>query len=288
MDLDFGELRLGFKQADYFLNEDELRTVYLALRLDKPLLVGGPSGVGKTYLAKVLAVILQAGLLRLQCHKGLDESNSLYDWNIQRQLVKIHMSAHSSRVAEEELFSLANVLQRPLLQAVTADRPVVLLIDEVDRSDPSFEAFLLEVLSDFQVSIPEIGTITARRKPVVVVTNNGERELSEALKRRCVFLYLDFPNIEEEAYIIRKQTPKTLDELNENMALAVAGARDNSFQLGLKSSSRLDWARALLLLNADHYQPDYIEKTLASLAKNKESLDAMQYYLHQQREAGSS
>jgi MoxR-like ATPase len=288
MDLDFGELRLGFKQADYFLNEDELRTVYLALRLDKPLLVGGPSGVGKTYLAKVLAVILQAGLLRLQCHKGLDESNSLYDWNIQRQLVKIHMSAHSSRVAEEELFSLANVLQRPLLQAVTADRPVVLLIDEVDRSDPSFEAFLLEVLSDFQVSIPEIGTITARRKPVVVVTNNGERELSEALKRRCVFLYLDFPNIEEEAYIIRKQTPKTLDELNENMALAVAGARDNSFQLGLKSSSRLDWARALLLLNADHYQPDYIEKTLASLAKNKESLDAMQDYLHQQREAGSS
>jgi MoxR-like ATPase len=288
MDLDFGELRLGFKQADYFLNEDELRTVYLALRLDKPLLVGGPSGVGKTYLAKVLAVILQAGLLRLQCHKGLDESNSLYDWNIQRQLVKIHMSAHSSRVAEEELFSLANVLQRPLLQAVTADRPVVLLIDEVDRSDPSFEAFLLEVLSDFQVSIPEIGTITARRKPVVVVTNNGERELSEALKRRCVFLYLDFPNIEEEAYIIRKQTPKTLDELNENMALAVAGARDNSFQLGLKSSSRLDWARALLLLNADHYQPDYIEKTLASLAKNKESLDAMQDYLHQHREAGSS
>jgi len=274
MEIRLEELREGFARYGFVIKEDDLYTVYLALHLEKPLLVGGPPGVGKTELAKVLSKIMNARLIRLQCHEGLDESNALFDWNIQRQLVKMHLAAKDEQLREETLFSLSNILQRPLLQAITSEEQVVLLIDEIDRSDPSFEAFVLEVLSDFQITIPEIGTIAATRKPIVVITNNGERELSEPLRRRCVFLYLDFPRIEEEALILKNCAPEVLENLNEEIAMAVAWARDKGHQLGPNAPYALDWARSLLLLNADSYQKDYIDKTLEALAKNKENLAA--------------
>ncbi|MDH7576376.1 MAG: MoxR family ATPase [Bacillota bacterium] len=277
------ELREGFIRAKYVINEEALNIIYLALRLEKPLLVCGPTGVGKTELAKVLSKIFAAKFIRVQCHEGLDENKALYDWNFQRQLVKIHLAAKSGAITEEDLFSFANILQRPLLQAITSEEPVVLLVDEIDRADLNFEAFLLEVLSDFQISIPEVGTIKARRKPIVVITNNGEREISEALRRRCVFLYLDFPTIEQEASIIKAQAPEILEDLGEDIALGVNRLLQPDHHASSYPTSTLDWARALLLLNADRLQKDYVEKTLTLLAKRKESLEAYQDFLTKHR-----
>lgn len=281
MEVQLDDLRRGFNQMSYVIKEEALSTIYLALRLEKPLLACGPAGVGKTELAKALSVILKARMIRLQCHEGLDESKALYDWNIQRQLVKIHLADPKRREDEEDLFSLSYILQRPLLQAITQEDQVLLLIDEIDRSDRDFEAFLLEILSDFQVSIPEIGTVKADCKPVVVITNNGERELSEALRRRCVFLYLDYPDIEEEAAIFRSRVPEALDVIDENIALAVARARDQGHRLGAGSAAVLDWARAIFLLNADRYQKDYVAKTLDTLARKQENFTAQETFLHQ-------
>jgi MoxR-like ATPase len=279
MQIELLELRRGFEEAGFVIDEDDLNVVFLALRLEKPLLVSGPPGVGKTDLAKALSRICNARLIRLQCHEGLDETKALYDWNFQRQLVKIHLDARGGSVREDDLFTLSNVLQRPLLQAITANDPVVLLIDEIDRSDPDFEAFLLEVLSDFQVSVPEIGTIKAVRKPIVIITNNGERELSEALRRRCVFLYLNFPTIEQEASIIKIKTSGVLDGLREEIALTVAKTRDAGYHPVPGAGEDLDWARALFLLDADHYRKEYVDKTLDRLAENKENLLSFQEYM---------
>lgn len=276
IDIQLEELRDGFSRMYYIINEEELNAIFLALSLEKPLLVCGPAGVGKTELAKALSNILGAKLIRLQCHGGLDESKALYDWNIQRQLIKIHLNSRtkSSESQEEDLFSLDYILQRPLLQAITQKEQVLLLIDEIDSADRDFEAFLLEVLSDYQISIPEIGTIKAAHKPVVIITNSGERELSEALRRRCVFLYLDYPTIQEEATILRARAPEVIDTLNENIALGVAMARDKGFQLGFGNVQLLDWARVLLMLNADHFQKDYVDRSMEMLALNREEVKA--------------
>lgn len=276
IDIQLEELRDGFSRMYYIINEEELNAIFLALSLEKPLLVCGPAGVGKTELAKALSNILGAKLIRLQCHGGLDESKALYDWNIQRQLIKIHLNSRtkSSESQEEDLFSLDYILQRPLLQAITQKEQVLLLIDEIDSADRDFEAFLLEVLSDYQISIPEIGTIKAAHKPVVIITNSGERELSEALRRRCVFLYLNYPTIQEEATILRARAPEVIDTLNENIALGVAMARDKGFQLGFGNVQLLDWARVLLMLNADHFQKDYVDRSMEMLALNREEVKA--------------
>ncbi|MGB4503276.1 MAG: MoxR family ATPase [Syntrophaceticus sp.] len=276
IDIQLEKLRDGFSRMCYIINEEELNTIFLALSLEKPLLVCGPAGVGKTELAKALSNILGAKLIRLQCHGGLDESKALYDWNIQRQLIKIHLNSRtkSSESQEEDLFSLDYILQRPLLQAITQKEQVLLLIDEIDSADRDFEAFLLEVLSDYQISIPEIGTIKAAHKPVVIITNSGERELSEALRRRCVFLYLNYPTIQEEATILRARAPEVIDTLNENIALGVAMARDKGFQLGFGNVQLLDWARVLLMLNADHFQKDYVDRSMEMLALNREEVKA--------------
>jgi MoxR-like ATPase len=258
--------------------------------LEKPLLVSGPAGVGKTELAKVLSDVLGARLIRLQCHEGLDESKSLYDWNIQRQLINIHLSSRTqgSEKTEEDLFSLDYILQRPLLQAITQQEQVLLLIDEIDRSDRDFEAFLLELLSDYQVSIPEIGTVKATCKPVVVITNSGDRDLSEALRRRCVFLYLDNPTIQEEASILRARVPDVLETLNENIALAVAMLRDKGSQLGYGNAQLLDWARVLLMLDADRFQKDYVVNCMEQLAWNRENITAvMESYGHMTDSSGN-
>jgi MoxR-like ATPase len=274
MDIELKELQEGFDQLCYIVSEEHLNTIYLALRLERSLLISGPAGAGKTEMAKSLSEILGAKLIRLQCHGGLDENKSLYEWNIQRQLLNIQIDDRSkdAESVEEDLFSMDYVLQRPLLQAITQKEQVLLLIDEIDRADRDFEAFLLEVLSDYQISIPEIGTIKAVKKPVVVITNSGERELSEALRRRCVFLYLDNPTIKAEASIIRARIPDVLDILNEDIALAVALARDRGSQLGVGTTQLMDWARVLLMLIADQFQKDYVDKGMELLASNKESL----------------
>ncbi|HED24312.1 MAG TPA: MoxR family ATPase, partial [Firmicutes bacterium] len=205
MEFTLPALKKSLNEACYICEDSTALTVFLALKLEKPLLIEGAPGVGKTEMGKVLAEILATDLIRLQCYEGLDETKALYEWNYQRQLLRIQMNRNleEDQIREEDLFSPKYLLERPLLKAIQADRRPVLLIDEVDKCDPEFEAFLFEVLSDFQVSIPELGTIRARQIPVVVLTSNNERELSDGLKRRCLYLYLDFPPVEKEVEIIK-------------------------------------------------------------------------------------
>ena len=283
MDIELKELQDGFDRLCYIVSEEHLNTIYMALRLEKPLLISGPAGAGKTEMAKSLSEILGAKLIRLQCHGGLDENKSLYEWNIQRQLLNIQIddSSKGAEIVEEDLFSMDYILQRPLLQAITQQEQTLLLIDEIDRADRDFEAFLLELLSDYQISIPEIGTIEAVKKPVVVITNSGERELSDALLRRCVFLYLDHPPIQAEASIIGARIPEVLDTLNENIAMGVAQARDRGSHLGSGGAQAMDWARVLLMLSSDQFQQGYVAKSMEALASNQESLAAAEnYYRH--------
>jgi MoxR-like ATPase len=270
-----------------YIATDEISTViFLASKLDKPLLTEGPAGVGKTELAKAWAKATGKRLIRLQCYEGLDESKALYEWEYAKQMLYTQLlrdklsevlseaqslSEAADRLATEEdvFFSQRFLLARPLLQAITADEPVVLLIDEIDRADAEFEAFLLEVLSDFQVSVPEIGTITARHQPDVVLTSNNTRELSEALKRRCLYLFIDYPSHESELSIVRLRVP----ELNNRLAEQVVGVVQNLRNLDLKKnpsvSETIDWARALVMLNADSLDKQTLETTLTVLLKHE-------------------
>src|SRR6185369_17647830 len=217
--LDF--VRTGLKHCRYITTAKVETAVYLALVLEKPLLIEGPAGVGKTEVAKVLAELFHTDLVRLQCYEGLDEARALYEWNYQKQLLRIQADTTQEQDWEEvssRIFSRDYLLERPLLRAISAPRKVVLLIDEIDKADEEFEAFLLEVLSDFQVSVPELGTITAKHRPVVVLTSNRARELSEALKRRCLYLYLDFPGLEVEKQIVTRKVPELEARLSEQVA----------------------------------------------------------------------
>jgi len=268
--LSLGQLRQGFSEAGYICGESVLLTVYLSLTLGKPLLIEGAPGVGKTELGKVLAQVLQTDLIRLQCYEGLDESKALYEWNYQRQLLRIQMnrSQESTEMVEEELFSTNYLLERPLLKAIRADRRVVLLIDEVDKCDPEFEAFLFEILSEFQISVPELGTLIARHIPAVVLTSNRERELSDGLKRRCLYLYLDFPPVDREIEIIKSRVPAAGDHLTLEIARVIHFLRRQS-ELKKKPSiaETLDWARALVALNCRRLDGTIVEQTLNLLLK---------------------
>lgn len=272
MQVSVASLRKAFCNAGYITDEDVIITVFLAITLGKPLLVEGAPGVGKTELAKVLSQVLAADLIRLQCYEGLDENKALYEWNYQRQLLKIQISKETACTEdlEQNLFSEEYLLERPLLKALQADKPVVLLIDEVDKTDEEFEAFLFEILSDFQVSVPELGTIIARRIPVVILTSNNERELSDGLKRRCAYLYLDYPTIEREIAIIRARIPTIGEKLSAEIAKAVSLIRDNQ-EIKKKPSiaETLDWARAILALDQDRLAPTVIEQTMSMLLKTK-------------------
>lgn len=270
------QLRRGFEEEGYIAEDDIIIPVYLALRLEKPILITGAPGVGKTEIAKVLSRIFKTDLIRLQCYEGLDENKALYEWNYQRQLIKIQLIKDSTKdeIIEQNLFSLEYLLERPLLKAIQASRKCVLLIDEIDKTDEEFEAFLFEVLSDFQVSIPELGTISARHIPIVVLTNNGERELSDGLKRRCVFLYIDFPTIEKEIKIIKTKVP----QLDARLAEEVAGAMHYlRHHIDLKKkpsiSETLDFANALVLMKAQRLEAEHISQTLNLLLKDKEDID---------------
>lgn len=273
MDLTLESLRKGFQQVGYICEENVVLTVYLALKLEKPLLIEGPPGVGKTEMGKVLARIFNTELIRLQCYEGLDENKALYEWNYQKQLLKIQIKKESdigSGDLESDLFSPEYLLDRPLLKAIQAQKKAALLIDEVDKSDEEFEAFLFELLSDFQVSIPELGTIKARQIPIVVLTSNSERELSDGLKRRCVFLYLDFPSVEREIEIIRAKVPGIGERLSAEIAAAVNTIRQNP-EIRKKPSiaETIDWANALVSLDKDRLQGSTVENTLNILLKNK-------------------
>lgn len=278
MEITIEQLRASFEQEGYIADHETVVTAFLALKLQKPLLVEGPPGVGKTEIAKVLAGVFKTELIRLQCYEGLDENKALYEWNYQRQLIKIQLSQVNRegqcQTIEDNLFSEDYLLERPLLKAIRAEKRPVLLIDEIDKVDQEFEAFLFEVLSDFQVSIPEWGTIKARQVPIVVLTSNAERELSDGLKRRCVYLYIDYPTPDKELRIITAKVPEIGKRLSFEVAKAVSYIREK-LELRKKPSiaESLDWARALVSLDADRLTPEVIDLTLNLIFKNKDDID---------------
>ena len=258
------------RKVDYLADTNIAGVVYLADRLEKPILVEGPAGVGKTELAKALARTTDARLIRLQCYEGLDEAKALYEWNYKKQLLRIQVDReHENSWAdvESDIFSEPFLLTRPLLEAIRATEPVVLLIDEVDRVEIETEALLLEVLSDFQVSIPELGTIVGTQRPLVILTSNNTRELSEALKRRCLYLHIDYPDLEREKDIVRVRVPEIDDELAEQVARVVRSIRELELKKAPSISETIDWARTLLFLGASEISPEIIGDTLHVLLK---------------------
>jgi MoxR-like ATPase len=268
-------VRDGLRRARY-LTVPRVETVLaLALELEKPLLIEGPPGAGKTEIGKVLATTLETDLIRLQCYEGLDEARALYEWNYQKQLLRIQADRTLDKSWEEvesHIFSRGYLLERPLLQAITAAKRVVLLIDEIDKADEEFEAFLLELLSDFQISIPELGTVTAQHRPVVVLTSNRFRELSEALKRRCLYLYLDFPPVDVERQIVDLKVPELDELLRERVARFVGRLRKLDLRKAPSIAETLDWARALRALGIRELDVPAVRQTLNVVLKHEDDL----------------
>ena len=293
-----------FGQQKYICSRRIATVVYLASHLEKPILVEGPAGVGKTELAKVLASALGHDLIRLQCYEGLDEAKALYEWEYAKQLLYTQILKDKigevigaaktlqqavDRIATEDnvFFSDRFILPRPLLRAISAPRPTVLLIDEIDKADSEFEAFLLEVLSDFQVSVPELGTLRAKHIPLVVLTSNNAREMSDALKRRCLHLYIDFPPASQELEIVRLKIPNISAALAEEVVNVVQRIRQVDLKKSPSISETLDWAKALTLLNADHLDEQLINDTLNTILKYegdiRKAQDELKDYLQKQK-----
>ncbi len=261
-------------EREAYITDRQIATaVHLAITLGKPLLVEGHPGVGKTEIAKVLAGVLETDLIRLQCYEGLDATTSLYEWNYPKQLLHIKLSERESAPLdqrEQELFSEQFLLKRPLLAAIThAGKAPVLLIDEVDRADEEFEAFLLEVLSEFQVTIPELGTIRATERPVVVLTSNRTRELGEALRRRCLYLWIDYPTLEKELRIVRARVPGLSERLTREITAFMQSLRRGKLSKVPGIAETLDWASALVALHADHLDESLIRETMGCLLKEE-------------------
>jgi len=262
-------VRDGLKRVHYLADDGIAGVVFLAQRLGKPVLVEGPAGVGKTQLAKSVAELLGARLIRLQCYEGLDESKALYEWNYKKQLLRIQADKNSDSWSDvhEDIFSEEFLLTRPLLEAIRSEEPVVLLIDEVDRVEVETEALLLEVLSEYQVSIPELGTITAKQIPMVFLTSNNTRELSEALKRRCLYLHIDYPDLEREKEIVLTKVPDISQNLADQIARIVRSIRQLDLKKAPSVSETLDWARTLMLLGIEHIDAKEAKETLHVLLK---------------------
>ncbi|MBX3024796.1 MoxR family ATPase [bacterium] len=268
-------IRAGLERARYITTEAVETVLYLSLVLEKPLLIEGPAGAGKTEIGKVLAATLDAELIRLQCYEGLDEAKALYEWNYQKQLLRIQADRDQGLSGEEmtqHVFSREYLLDRPLLRAITTPRRAVLLIDEIDKADEEFEAFLLELLSDFQVSIPELGTVRAQHRPAVVLTSNRARELSEALKRRCLYLWLDFPGVEKEREIVALKVPDLEPQLQAHVARFVHALRKLDLHKAPSIAETLDWARALRALQIRELNAAAVRQTLNLVLKSEEDL----------------
>ena len=277
--MDIHELKQKMDEAHYIYDETLATVLYVALQLGRPLLIEGAAGVGKTEIAKVMASALDRDLVRLQCYEGLDESKALYEWNYQKPLlsIQINMGSKDSEELTKSLFSDEYLLERPLLQSIRSEKPVVLLIDEIDKADEEFEAFLLELLSDMQVSIPEVGTIQAKSVPFVVLTSNRARPLSEALRRRCAYLYIQYPDMEKELAILRAKLPHVDDRLCAQVALAVQKLRSNEALLKKPSiAETLDWAAALDALGIRELTPDALRQTAGFILKNSEDFSVFE------------
>jgi MoxR-like ATPase len=271
------DVATGLREAGYLPGESTALVSFLAIKLGKPVLVEGPAGVGKTELAKALSRYLQRTLVRLQCYEGLDEAKALYEWNYRKQLLRIQTEADSAgwEAVQDDIFGEEFLLERPLMTAIASPDPVVLLIDEIDKTDQEFEAMLLELLSDFQISIPELGRIDAKTQPVVLLTSNNTRELTEALKRRCLYLWLDYPDLEHELEIVRLHSP----ELDETVARKLVEIVHQVRELDLKKppsiAESIDWARALLLLGASDIDSTTFTDTMSVIVKHRTDLDTV-------------
>ena len=281
--MNIDELKQKLDEANYIYDDTLATVLYVSLQLGRPLLIEGAAGVGKTEIAKVMASALDRDLVRLQCYEGLDESKALYEWNYQKQLlsIQVNMGSRDSEELTRSLFSDEYLLERPLLKSIRSEKPVVLLIDEIDKADEEFEAFLLELLSEMQVSIPEVGTIRAKSVPFVVLTSNRARPLSEALRRRCAYLYIQYPDLEKELAILRAKLPHVDDRLCAQVAMAVQKLRSNEAILKKPSiAETLDWAAALDALGIRELTPDALRQTAGFVLKNSEDFDVLEESQH--------
>jgi MoxR-like ATPase len=265
----------GLESVGYLPGESTALVSFLAAKLGKPVLVEGPAGVGKTELAKALAKYLGRELVRLQCYEGLDEAKALYEWNYRKQLLRIQAEVGGTGWddVQDDIFGEEFLLARPLLTAIASTKPVVLLIDEIDKTDQEFEAMLLELLSDFQISIPELGRIEATTHPVVVLTSNNSRELTEALKRRCLYLWLDYPELEHELQIVHMHTPELPETVARKLVEVIRMVRELDLKKSPSIAESIDWARALLLLGASEIDQTVFRETLSVIIKHRTDLD---------------
>ena len=271
------EVRDGLAAAGYLASESAALVSFLAYKLGKPVLVEGPAGVGKTELAKALSRYAQRALVRLQCYEGLDEAKALYEWNYRKQLLRIQTEAAGTawQDVQEDIFSEDFLMARPLLTAISVQEPVVLLIDEIDKTDQEFEAMLLEVLSDFQISIPELGVVEATTRPLVLLTSNNTRELTEALKRRCLYLWLDYPDAERELEIVRLHVPELPETITRRLIEIVHMVRNLDLKKPPSIAESIDWARALILLGATDIDRSLFERTMSIIVKHRTDLDVV-------------
>jgi MoxR-like ATPase len=267
----------GLRSVGYLPSESAALVSFLSAKLGKPVLVEGPAGVGKTELAKALSRYLDRRLVRLQCYEGLDEAKALYEWNYRKQLLRIQAEAEGTgwQDVQEDIFGEEFLLERPLMAAIASEEPVVLLIDEIDKTDQEFEALLLEVLSDFQISIPELGRVEARTRPIVLLTSNNTRELTEALKRRCLYLWLDYPSLEHELEIVRLHAPELDERVARKLVEVIGMVRELDLKKPPSIAESIDWARALLLLGADDIDAATFRDTMSVIVKHRTDLDVV-------------
>ena len=271
------EVSAGLRAVGYLPEPSTALVAYLATKLGKPVLVEGPAGVGKTELANALGRYLERQVVRLQCYEGLDEAKALYEWNYRKQLLRIQAESDGAGwdQVHEDIFGEEFLLERPLMSAIVAEAPVVLLIDEIDKTDQEFEAMLLELLSDFQISIPELGRVAARSRPVVVLTSNNSRELTEALKRRCLYLSLDYPTLEHELEIVRLHSPELENAVAQRLVEVVQQVRELDLKKPPSIAESIDWARSLILLGASEIDEPLFRQTMSVIVKHRTDLDTV-------------